>query len=176
MIEAPWITGWSGEDRYEARPCEWADGKLAVWQTEAQGEGLPMFRSRHMVRARRAIVQSLCGVCGEPTPPWDSWIFPIVHDLHNGFCALHEPAHHRACAKHAIGVCPMLAKQSLARKIGRLPVRRIHTMTAPGPIAAMEFGIEGLTLEMIVVTGMAYTLTPREARKAFPKGMLILDD
>lgn len=106
-VAVPWNAAWSGEDRYEIRPCRWAGGWPAVWSPHRPGQGKPLFAKPHVVRQRRSVAQFLCTVCGERTPPGDRWWFRLGH-LREGWFMTAEAPVHRACAEHALTVCPHL--------------------------------------------------------------------
>lgn len=107
--DVPWNAGWTGENRFEIRPCRWAEGRLALWQPHKPGEGRPMFAEPHIVRQRRSIAQLLCTVCGEHTPENDRWWFEHGHERDGFFMTTESPVH-RHCADHALRVCPNLRK------------------------------------------------------------------
>lgn len=113
---APWNASWTGEDRYEVRPCRWVGGRLALWSPHAPGEGRPVFAKPHMVRQRRSIVEMRCTVCGEKTPPDDRWWFGLGQPLDGGpTWGTTEAPVHRACADTAMRACPHL------RNLGAAP-------------------------------------------------------
>lgn len=103
----PWNAAWTGEGRYEIRPCRWVGGKLALWSPHAPGEGKPVFAKPHMVRQRRSIAEMRCTVCGEKTPPGDRWWFQLGRMQEGWFMTTEAPVH-RVCAQHALKVCPHL--------------------------------------------------------------------
>lgn len=106
-ITVPWNAMWTSEQRYEIRNCRWAGGKLALWTPHSPGEGKPIFAKPHMVRQRRSIVEMRCTVCGEKTPPGDRWWFKLGNLVEGHFMTTEAPVH-RACADHALRVCPHL--------------------------------------------------------------------
>lgn len=110
-MRAPWNASWTGEDRYEVRPCRYAAGRPALWQPFKPGEGSPMFAKPHVVRQRRSIAEGRCTVCGEPTVegarvffPRGSWVLEAGHV----FWATTEAPVHPYCAELALKVCPVL--------------------------------------------------------------------
>lgn len=116
-IRVPWNASWSGESRYEIRPCRYADGQLAMWQNHALGTGRPLFAEPHMVRQRRSVWETICTVCGQKTPRDDRWWFCLGEITGEGYFATTEAPMHRVCADHALSLCPRLRAQ------GRAPVR-----------------------------------------------------
>lgn len=107
-VIVPWNATWTGEDRYEVRPCRWVGGKLAVWAPHAPGEGRPIFAKPHAVRQRRSIAEMRCTVCGEKTPVRDRWWFGLGQAAEGFAMVTTEAPVHRACAEVALRVCPHL--------------------------------------------------------------------
>lgn len=105
--DVPWNAAWSGEDRFEVRPCRWVDGKPAIWSPHKPGEGHPIFAKPHMVRQRRSVAQMLCTVCGEPTKAGERWWFGLGKIEGKYFMTTEAPVH-LGCARHALKVCPYL--------------------------------------------------------------------
>jgi len=103
----PWNAGWSGEERYEIRPCRWVGGDLALWSPHRPGEGKPLFAKPHMVRQRRSIAEMRCTVCGEVAPKGDRWWFQLGH-FHDGWFMTTEAPVHSDCGAFALTVCPHL--------------------------------------------------------------------
>lgn len=114
--DVPWNAAWSGEERYEVRPCRYAGGDLAMWQPFKPGEGKPIFAAPHMVRQRKSITERRCTVCGELTHPGEQWWFPRG-SWQGDWWMSHEAPVHRACADLARHACPEL------RKAGQDPIR-----------------------------------------------------
>src|SRR5437870_2261512 len=96
----PWNAAWSGELRYEVRPCRWAGGNLALWSPHAPGDGKPVFAKPHMVRQRRSIAEMRCTVCGERTIAPDRWWFKLGSFAEGWFMTTEAPVH-RTCAEFA---------------------------------------------------------------------------
>jgi len=111
-IEVPWTTSWSGEERFEIRPCRWVQGKIALWQPHLPGEGRPKFSQPHSVRQRRAIAQRLCDLCGEPLgEDMVSLSFESARVVQGRRMALVvEPLSHRRCAARSAMQCPHLKR------------------------------------------------------------------
>lgn len=115
MTLVPWNASWSGEDRYEVRPCRWAGGKLAIWSPHLPGDGSPIFAKPHMVRQRRSIAEMRCTVCGEKTVLGNRWWFGLGQPNVAGFAfvSTEAPVHH-ACAMVAQHRCPHLRNLGVA--------------------------------------------------------------
>lgn len=139
-ITVPWNAAWTGEHRYEVRPCRWADGRLALWSPHLPGQGKPVFARPHMVRQRRSIAELRCTVCGEKTPPNDRWWFKLGQ-MQDGYLMTTEAPVHRACADFALTVCPHLRGRE--NDLERLP--RGYGITFSiigGPATENDFGIK----------------------------------
>ncbi|MDX2074670.1 MAG: hypothetical protein SFX19_09975 [Alphaproteobacteria bacterium] len=111
--DVPWNAAWTGEDRFELRPCRWANGKLAVWQPTSPGNGKPMFADPHMVRQRMSVMRMICTVCGQRTTPGDRWMFAMgeyIKHLGAKFWVTTEAPVHKACAELAGARCPHIRK------------------------------------------------------------------
>jgi hypothetical protein len=119
-VTVPWNAMWSGEMRYEIRPCRWASGDLAIWCPHAPGVGRPIFARPHMVRQRQSIVRMLCTVCGKPTQPGDRWWFALGHYEDRWFMTTEAPVH-RACADLALELCPHLKRNNCAGDLRPFP-------------------------------------------------------
>lgn len=118
MTLAPWNASWTGEHRYEVRPCRYASGARAIWQPHAPGSGRPMFAEPHVVRQRRSIAEMRCTVCGAPTGPASRVHFGLGQyeeiDGRIWWITTEAPVHPE-CAERALKVCPHL------RTLGRTP-------------------------------------------------------
>lgn len=143
-ITVPWNAAWSAEvGRYEVRPCRWAGGKMALWQPHAPGQGRPLFAQPHGVRQRRSVAQMLCTVCGQPTPRDDRWAFPLGDrreiDGKARWLTTETPVH-RACADHAMEVCPHLRGRGLRPSV--FPdVWAVTAVLIGGPEVERDFGV-----------------------------------
>lgn len=139
-IRVPWNAGWTAEERFEVRPCRYANGHLAVWQPFAPGEGKPIFAKPHQVRQRRSIAEMRCTVCGEKTRPDDRWWFGLGTAVGDRWMTTEAPVH-RACADHAFETCPHLR----ARGVPASPMPRGHSVIAAlvaGPAVLRDMGID----------------------------------
>lgn len=138
MPAVPWNAAWTGEDRYEVRPCRYASGALALWQPFAPGSGKPVFAKPHMVRQRRSIAEMRCTVCGERTSARDRWWFKLGRMQEGWFMTTEAPVH-RACADHALKVCPHLRGRiaDLEPLPGGFSVLRA---LVAGPAVSRDFG------------------------------------
>ncbi|HLI66552.1 MAG TPA: hypothetical protein VKU90_09320 [Caulobacteraceae bacterium] len=114
VLQPPWSASWSGEQEFRLRRSADFPGMIEVDQKEAPGDGEPLFAVIHLNRHRRAIIDLLCHVCGEPTEPSDRYIFPVAS---GGMVTLHDGTQqygcnvspiHLACAERAARDCPQL--------------------------------------------------------------------
>ncbi len=138
-ITVPWNASWSAELEYEIRPCKYAGGDLALWQPYRPKQGRPVFAKPHNVRQRASIARMLCTVCGEPTPERDRWWFKLGRVTDGYFMTTEAPVH-RACADHALGVCPHLRGREA--DLERLPVGyAIAKAIVGGPATEKDFGV-----------------------------------
>jgi hypothetical protein len=146
-ITVPWVVSWSDEQAFDVRPCRWAGGAPALWQRHAPGSGRPMFEDLHVTRARRAVAQFLCAVCGQPTDAGDRWWFckgktdlPRADGTCWPFATANSPLHRR-CAELAAEACPHLSGQALTPQPFPMPSAIVApTLTkAGGAIAATGF-------------------------------------
>lgn len=119
-LTAPWNATWTGESRYEIRPCRWADGALAIWQPHKPGEGRPIFAEPHVVRQRKSVKLMLCTVCGKLTPLNNRWWFAMGQYQEQWFMTTEAPVH-KACADYALTVCPLLKRKNCAQDLTRFP-------------------------------------------------------
>lgn len=139
----PWNAGWTSEERYEIRNCRWAGGRLALWSPHNPCEGKPVFAKPHMVRQRRSVVEMRCTVCGEKTPDDDRWWFKLGNFIqNNSLFATTEAPVHRACAEHALTVCPHLRGRE--DDLERWPTgqTRIVAAIVGGPATERDFGLK----------------------------------
>lgn len=135
----PWNAGWTGEERYEVRPCRWADGKLAMWSPHKPGVGRPIFAKPHMVRQRRSIAGFICTVCGVHAPEGDRWWFGLGKVQDEWFMTTEAPVHH-ACAKLALAKCPHLRGRD--KDLARFPSGfRVLAAVIGGPAVEADFGL-----------------------------------
>lgn len=135
----PWNAAWTSEHRYEVRPCRWVQGALALWCPHTPGEGRPVFARPHMVRQRRSIAEMRCTVCGGLTPPADRWWFKLGR-LQEGWFMTTEAPVHRACADHALTLCPHLRGREA--DLERMPGDySILSAIVGGPATDADFGV-----------------------------------
>lgn len=138
-VDVPWNASWSDEERFEIRPCRYANGMPALWQPFNLGSGKPIFAKPHAVRQRRSIAEMRCTVCGEKTSDGDRWWFALGNLLGDKFVTTEAPVH-GACAQRAMDVCPHL------RKLGRAPLpfpynSQVLASVLGGPDVERDFGI-----------------------------------
>ena len=139
-VSVPWNAAWSGEDRYEVRPCRWVRGRLALWSPHAPGAGKPIFAKPHMVRQRRSIAEMRCTVCGNLTPPGDRWWFKLGRLEERHFMTTEAPVH-RTCADFALTACPHL--RGRAADLEPLPGGFVVVSAIiGGPAVDRDFGIK----------------------------------
>lgn len=141
-MRAPWNASWTGEDRYEVRPCRWVGGKLAIWSPHKPGDGRPIFAKPHMVRQRRSIAEMRCTVCGEKTEPGNRWWFGLGRPNVDGFAFVttEAPVHHD-CATVALRLCPHLRDLGV-RPVPMLPPTDILSAIVGGPATEQDFGVD----------------------------------
>lgn len=146
-IRVPWNAAWTGESaRFEIRPCRFVQNRPAVWQTHDPGNGKPMFAEPHIVRQRRSIAEMRCTVCGERTPASDRWWFEHGQH-HDGWFMTTEAPVHRACADHALKVCPHLRERGI--EPSRFPDRARVLAATIRPESLTE--LFGLSSSQIVI-------------------------
>jgi hypothetical protein len=142
-MRAPWNAMWTGEDRYEVRPCRYAAGRLALWQPFKPGDGSPVFARPHAVRQRRSIAEGRCTVCGEPTAEGDRVFYPRgswVLERGAIFWATTEAPVHAFCAELALRVCPVLREAGKpAIPFPEKPV--VLASLIGGPAVLKDFGL-----------------------------------
>lgn len=140
MIEAPWNASWTGEDRFEVRPCRYAENRLAMWQPHRPGVGRPIFAKPHFVRQRKSIAEMRCTVCGERTDEADWWHFGHG-EWRDGLWMTQEAPVHFACAQLAQRVCPHIRKAGLEPRLFP-PGYGVVASILGGPEFERDFGIE----------------------------------
>lgn len=140
MALVPWNASWTGEDRYEVRPCRWCDGMPAMWQPHAPTSGRPIFAKPHSVRQRWSVAALRCTVCGEPTEAGDRWWFGLGSQIKEGFSTTEAPVH-GTCAGRALDHCPHLRK--LDRSPRRFPSgwKKIASIIG-GPQVKSDYGLD----------------------------------
>lgn len=138
----PWNAGWSAEESYEIRNCRWAGGRLALWSPHRPGEGKPVFARPHMVRQRQSIAEMRCTVCGERTKRRERWWFKLGNFIENDrWFATTEAPVHRACAEHALAVCPHLRGREADLEPFPENFQILSAMVA-GPATERDFGLK----------------------------------
>jgi hypothetical protein len=159
-LPVPWNASWSGERRFEIRPCRWAEGMPAMWQPFAPGSGRPIFAKPHFVRQRRSIAQFLCTVCGDHTPRADRWWFGHG-TLTDGMYMTTESPVHRACAVLALQNCPHLKGKE--RELARFPDHwTIVRSMLGGEKLEEDFGVH--VGDRQVVGALKFAWTPQQVR------------
>lgn len=103
----PWVAAWSSET--------WAIGhdplvgRLAILTRGRPGHGQPILGVLNEPRQRRAVLQHLCQVCGQPLGD-DAWIPDVVATAttDDGRKVTTEPPSCLPCALWAVAACPGL--------------------------------------------------------------------
>lgn len=135
----PWNAGWTAEERYEIRPCRWADGQLAMWQPHLPNQGKPIFAKPHIVRQRQSVRNFVCTVCGKSTPENDRYWFGLGRITDGYFMTTESPVHHE-CAQLALKVCPHL--RGKAHDLAQFPKSHVvFESIIGGPAVASDFGL-----------------------------------
>ena len=110
----PYTVSWTGEERFSVGPCRHADGRAAICQAVAPGEGKPKFGAPHSQRQREAIANDLCDLCGKPlrnrTKVWLSHAAPRGNAATAWDILQVEPLLHRECAARCTHFCPSLRR------------------------------------------------------------------
>lgn len=159
----PWNAVWSGEQRYEIRPCRWVQGRLALWSPHAPGEGTPVFAKPHTVRQRRAIAEMRCSVCGDVTAKNDRWWFKLGR-IQEGYLMTTESPVHKTCADHALKVCPHLRGRE--QDLEPLPAGySILSAILGGAEAENDFGVTFGQQRVIGALKLAWPMSMVEVRK-----------
>lgn len=140
----PWTVSWSSEESFTVGACR-EFKRRAILQTEAQGEGTPLFGKPHSQRQRAAIARGLCDLCGKPlknrTRVSLSHARVVPHGA-DGPCVMQvEPLLHKECAATSLRFCP-----SLRRDVsnGTLFVRQVTRCRPQAAIMSAEY-VESVT-------------------------------
>jgi hypothetical protein len=109
-------------------PVPW----FVAWIDGPDGpETVPEFRAMDARKFRRAVMERLCWVCGEPLGRWLA--FPI-----GPMCTItrtiSEPPSHRECAEWSVRNCPFLAQPRMVRRVDDLP----EDIGAPAGLAILR--------------------------------------
>lgn len=136
----PYTVSWSSEIAFRVAPCEWANGRPAICQSESLGVGKPIFGKPHSQRQRRAISCALCDLCG--TPLKNSTKISLSHarvrdNGADGPCVMQvEPLLHKQCAIASMQFCPSLRKDIRA---GTLRIRQVTRFRVQFALMSPEF-------------------------------------
>lgn len=117
----PWTASWSSEERLFVAKCPYAMNKPAICQPESPGFGRPLFATPHSIRQRKAIVECLCDLCGQPIAG-DRISLSFDRKVDVGFVQA-EPLLHGDCAAISIKYCPHLKRHAAA---GSICIRQVH--------------------------------------------------
>lgn len=175
----PYIFAWSQEQRFEVRPCRWADGQRAVWAPNKPNVGRPQFANNsatnsaglhsssfHPVRSRRAVQEDLCTMCGELVDITDVlWlsIEYIVHSGKDGWASLLFPLFHRECIRHSLDGCPFLRAGFGGFAPYRGPIRKWLLGMNSADLKA-EYGLTAHP-DAVTVTDVRYQIPAEEMTK-----------
>lgn len=124
-LPVPYVAQWEGEDEMLVAPCQWADGKPAIFPVRS-GLGItrPVFGVMDPSRQREAVRAVLCQVCHVQLGPMSDvlepgreplWLIDMLHepDTLRGHKVALEPWVCDDCLVYALQVCPgMLARSS----------------------------------------------------------------
>lgn len=125
-VPVPNTASWSAEEAFSLGGCRFADGRLSILQTEAQGVGKPLFGKPHCQRQRQAIARGLCDLCGKPLGARTKVSLSHARVRFNGAegpAVLQvEPLLHRECAATSLRHCPSLKRDVAA---GTAAIRQV---------------------------------------------------
>lgn len=136
----PWNVTWSAEEKFEVRPCRWADMRRAIWQPHRPGVGAPIYKKPHNVRQRMGVQKMLCSHCGLPTAKGKRWWFGLGRFIDEGYYTTVDLPMHKECADLSLKMCPVL------RSYGDEPMpwpegAVIMFQIVGGPKVTEDFGI-----------------------------------
>jgi len=124
-VPVPYTVSWSAEGRDFLGNCRYAEGP-ALRQSQARGQGKPIFSKPHADRQREVIVQCRCDVCGKSLKNRAkvslSQARPAMHAATPGDILQVEPLLHRECAAQSMRHCPSLKRQLAS---GELKIRQV---------------------------------------------------
>lgn len=113
-VPVPYTVGWTAEDRVYVDRCPHAEGRIAICQEVARGEGKPQFGAPHMGRQREAIANDLCDLCARPLKNRTKVSLSKARARFNGAEAFDvlqvEPLLHKECAAVSVRYCPSLKR------------------------------------------------------------------
>lgn len=138
----PFAASWSAEDGFSVERCRYADGRPAICQSIAIGEGKPLFGKPHWIRQRQVIAQELCDLCARPLK--NRTKVSLSHARFVGHAAPGsetgvlqvEPLLHRECARDSMRFCPSLRRDVAA---GALMIRQVTRFAAQLSIMGPQF-------------------------------------
>lgn len=145
----PWNASWTSEERYEIRPCKYAEGRKALWMPYSPNVGRPIFAKPHMVRQRQSIARFICTVCGKHTPLDDRWWFKLGHMQDGHFITTEAPVHHE-CGSLGLKLCPHLRGKEA--DFEEFPMRNLRVLAAMigAGTTAEDFGVNATPENPIV--------------------------
>ena len=141
----PYTASWTAEESFFLASCEYFEGRLALCQAVAPGEGKPLFGKPHSQRQREVIARQLCDLCGKSiktaTKVSLSHARPVPHGAEGWAILQVEPLLHKACAAESLRFCPSL-RRDVAQ--GTLFVRQVTRHRAQAAIMSAEY-VESIT-------------------------------
>ena len=151
-VPVPWTVSWSAENTgFHIAPCRFANGRPAICQAVARGEGKPRFGAPHMQRQRQAIAQGHCDLCGRPLhlKTKVSLSHARMRAGAEGPCVMQvEPLLHKDCAAISVRHCPSL-KRDLAG--GTMFVRQVTRFRVQFALMSPVYVLEQTGVEITAV-------------------------
>jgi hypothetical protein len=143
-VPVPYTVSWSSEEPFFVTRCRYADGRAAICQAVAPGEGRPRFGKPHSQRQRQAIADGLCDLCGLSLKNRTKVSLSHARARANGAEGVAilqvEPLLHRECAATSMRHCPSLKRDIAA---GSLMVRQVNRhcvqFAIMGPVYVGEY-------------------------------------
>jgi hypothetical protein len=138
-VPVPYTMSWSGETASFIARCEFADGRMAICDPVAHGQGKPMFGRPHSQRQREVIRRGLCDICARSLDKRTkvSLSHAAVRAGAEGPCVMQvEPLVHKECAILSLRHCPSLRRDI---KAGTLRVRQISRYRTQVAIIGPQF-------------------------------------
>lgn len=133
-VPVPYTVAWTGELTSFIAPCRYADGRMAICDRVAPGEGKPRFGRPHNQRQREAIRDDLCDLCGKTlktrTKVSLSHARPRMNGA-DGWAVLQvEPLLHKECAAISMRHCPSLKRDIVTGRLMIMQVTRYRHQVA----------------------------------------------
>lgn len=122
----PYTASWTAEEAFYLAACRHADGRLAICQAVARGQGKPAFGKPHSQRQREVIGEGLCDLCAKPlaarTKVSLSHAAVRLNGAEGPAVLQVEPLLHRECGLISMRHCPSLRRDV---KTGALKIRQV---------------------------------------------------